>query len=209
MKEPDSVQEKLLETASLVLLKINAGKCTLDDGLDTNVPNTIRRLTGHLLLNLFRYRKVLCRILNTCWQNAPEAEVLALLECCAAQIAFQNRLAPALFVNPAVELAKKRHCPHKFVNAVLRKFSGLWQSRYQQCAFSAADIFPDPVLQHWQKCLSAAEIEALAREFTREAQFTFRIEKGCPELDFPCTALPGVNELYRFAAAKAMIFQDK
>ena len=188
--------EKVLRSAVEIVIAVDSGKASLDDLLD-HADTACRRSLEHLLLNLFRFRKSISALWRQFCRRPPEKhEVAVLLDCALSQCLLQSAVAAGSVVNVAVGVAKKCHAD-KFVNAVLRK---ALQTPWSQ-PVSAQDILPDAILERWRKEFPEPTVTELARLFTEEAGFTFRL---CRDAEIPedCTPVPGYGS-FRFAAGKA------
>ena len=194
--------EQLLELAADGIRRIDDCLITLDDYLDLASVAPLRRTLGHLLCNFYRYRQPISVQLAKLYRFRPAPEVEALLLAAAGEVALQDRLAPPLVVNAAVALAKRRHLPSSLVNAVLRRFVALWAEKCPKSkTWRAEELFPAAVFQRWQARFDADQLSELASAWRTEPEFSFRIEAGCPELDFPWQPGPEVSRHYRFAVA--------
>ena len=120
MKKFSGVEEEILTLAQQGVILISRKECTLDDLLEKKEFRHLRRTLSHLLLNVFKYKKLIDSHLKRYIRQAPRPETAALLNAALTQAMVQERISPEAVINVAVEVAKK-HRMSGFVNAVLRK----------------------------------------------------------------------------------------
>ena len=195
-KKTGSAAETILTAASGAIGMIDRNECTLDDYLDRHAPADFRRTVEHLLLSFYRHRGFVVSELNRLVARPPESKVRNLLFAVFTQVRFQNAIAPESAVSIAVDAAKKFRAD-KFVNAVLRRFI----AERKPISSSPCAVLPPAVYARWKKRYSDEELQKLSSLFISEPPFSFRMEKGTIEVDFPCRFLSG-NSLFDFYSAE-------
>ena len=201
MRSLPSVAERVLGDAADGAAGIAGGRFDLDDFLDSRLKAPeFRRITGNLLFAGFRRKRQLESMLDAmCARRPPPPEVRALLFAAAAQMLFQDAVAPQSAANVAVELAKRRFGAGtgRFVNALLRRVLR------ETPVFSDApeEVLPEAVLREWRRCFPGAELRQLTEAFLTPAPFTFRAVGGFePEAEFVCRPAGGFGPFCFFAA---------
>lgn len=204
MKKDDQqfpgMQEKVLLAASTAIREIEAGRGTLDEALE-RIPGDCRRMTEHLLISFFRYRKSLQVSWRKFCRKDPVPEISSLLDAALTQCRFQNSVVPQSVVNVAVSLSRSRHAD-KFVNAVLRS---VLKEEYI-LPEKPEDILPEAVLKRWRKNFSPAETAHFAKLFLTPAPFIFRLCRGAA-LPEKCSEVPAHGG-FRFASGEARTILD-
>ena len=195
-KRTGSAAETILTAAAGAIGMIDRNETTLDDYLDRHAPAEFRRTVEHLLLCFYRYRGFFAGELNRLVSRPPENKVRNLLFAVFTQVRFQSAIAPESAVSVAVDAAKKFRAD-KFVNAVLRRFI----AERMPISTAACDILPPAVYSRWKKRYSHQELQTLAELFVSEPPFSFRMEKGTSEVDFPCRLL-SENALFKFYSSE-------
>ena len=195
-KRTGSAAETILTAAAGAIGMIDRNECTLDDYLDRHAPAEFRRTVEHLLLCFYRYRGFFAGELNRLVSRPPENKVRNLLFAVFTQVRFQSAIAPESAVSVAVDAAKKFRAD-KFVNAVLRRFI----AERTPISTAPGDILPPAVYSRWKKRYSQQELQTLAGLFISEPPFSFRMEKGISEVDFPCRLL-SENALFKFCSSE-------
>lgn len=200
MKKFSGVEEEILTLAQQGVILISRKECTLDDLLEKKEFRHLRRTLSHLLLNVFKYKKLIDSHLKRYIRQAPRPEIAALLNAALTQAMVQERISPEAVINVAVEVAKKYRMSG-FVNAVLRKaLAGL---RKEGLACDFRSILPDELIERWRKRFSDSEMQQLAEAFLSQPEFTFRMEHGSAPVSFAYTETAKVSPEFPFGKASA------
>ncbi len=187
------VSEEIIRTAAAGIRAVSGRDAALDEFLD-GVPAHIRRSVSHLLFCYYRYRRFIDGEIDALVARAPKPPVAALLRAAAAQLRFQDALAPESAVNIAVDAAK-RHGAGGLVNAVLRKLAASKSAPPEDRKL----LIPPELLAAWRKHLSPEALEEVLEALFTEPLFSFRCcRDAAPVAD--ATALPGFGKFRFFAA---------
>ena len=174
----------IIRRAAAGILAVAEHGTPLDGFLD-GCPPEIRRSVSHLLFCYFRFRRFLDAQLAKFVSRTPKPAVYALLRAAAAQLYFQDAIAPESAVNVAVDAAKREHA-EKFVNAVLRR---VLENRTVPPETPEA-LLPPELLAAWQKRFAPDELDEQLEILLAEPPFSFRM---CRDFSPPAdaAALPG------------------
>ena len=151
-----------------------------------------------LLLGYFKHKKFIDTALTGFFRKTPAEKTHALLKVSLTQALTQQNIAPQTVVNVAVEAAKKDK-NHGFVNAVLRK--ALSELSGKGFPSAPEDVLPEILFSRWKKEFSAAQLKELTEAFSSTPEFTFRIEKKCPELTFKYSRAFCIDPAFPFGTA--------
>jgi len=203
---PPRTAESLLLDAVGALDRIARGVSQLDAEIASRGAPERRRMLRHLLFTFFRRKKRIDAELAELIRRPTAPRLRFLLEAAATQVLFQRGIPPESVVNVAVDIAGHRHAGG-FVNAVLRRIALKRSASFPE---TAEALFPAPVLERWRKRFDGETLDAFARLWLAEPEFTFRLCRGeNAPAEFDAEELPAFGESRFFRASAAEVLDSE